>query len=93
MVLGEVDPPLAVTATVVGLFAIFHGHAHGAELPEGASGVTYSLGFVVATGTLHAIGIAIGLVHRWPAGQKALRVAGAGVAVAGMMFLFRALGG
>jgi urease accessory protein len=93
MVLGEVDPPLAVTATVVGLFAIFHGHAHGAELPEGASGVTYSLGFVVATGTLHAIGIAIGLVHRWPAGQKALRVAGAGVAAAGMMFLFRALGG
>jgi urease accessory protein len=93
MVLGEVDPPLVVTACVVGLFAIFHGHAHGAELPEGASGVTYSLGFVIATGLLHAVGIAIGEIHRWPAGQKALRVAGAGVAAAGVMFLVRALGG
>ena len=92
MVLGEVKPPVAVTAVIVGLFAVFHGHAHGAELPEGASGITYSLGFVVATGTLHAVGIAIGLVHRWPAGQKALRVAGAGVAAAGVAFLARALG-
>ena len=92
MVLGELKPPLAVTAVIVGLFAVFHGHAHGAELPENASGVTYSLGFVVATGTLHAIGIAIGLLHRWPAGQKVLRVAGAGVAAAGAAFLARALG-
>ena len=92
VVLGEVKPPVTVTALIVGLFAVFHGHAHGAELPEGASGVTYSLGFVVATGTLHAVGIAIGLVHRWPAGQKALRVAGAGVAAAGVAFLARALG-
>ncbi|HSM06421.1 MAG TPA: HupE/UreJ family protein [Longimicrobiales bacterium] len=92
VVLGEVKPPVTVTALIVGLFAVFHGHAHGAELPEGASGVTYSLGFVVATGTLHAVGIAIGLVHRWPAGQKAVRVAGAGVAAAGVAFLARALG-
>ena len=62
MVLGEIEPPLLVTALIVGTFAIFHGHAHGAELTEGASGVTYSLGFVIATGLLHAAGIAFGLI-------------------------------
>jgi urease accessory protein len=92
MVLGEVEARLWVTAVIVGFFALFHGHAHGAELPEGQSGVTYSIGFVVATGTLHAVGIAVGLVHRWPEGRAALRVAGAGVAAAGVWFLVGALG-
>ena len=91
MVMGEVEPSVVVTALVVGFFAIFHGHAHGAELPEGASGVTYSLGFVIATGLLHAGGIAFGLIHKWPAGQTAIRVAGAGVAAAGALFLWQAL--
>jgi urease accessory protein len=91
MVLGEIEPPLLVTALIVGAFAIFHGHAHGAELTEGASGVTYSLGFVIATGLLHAAGIAFGLIHRWPAGQQVLRVAGACVAAAGLFFLLQAV--
>ena len=91
MVLGEVKPPIAITAVIVGLFAIFHGHAHGAELPVGASGVAYSLGFVISTGLLHAAGITIGLVHRWSAGRVALRVAGAGVAAAGVFFLVQAV--
>lgn len=76
-----------VAAVMVGFFAIFHGHAHGNELPPGQSALTYSLGFVMATGCLHAIGIAIGLVHRWPAGQVALRGLGALVAAAGIYFL------
>ena len=67
------------------------GHAHGSELPDGQSGLTYSLGFVVATGLLHAIGIAIGLVHRWSTGRIALRGAGAAVTLAGIFFLWRAL--
>ena len=75
--------PLYAAAALVGFFAIFHGHAHGTELPPGESGLLYSLGFVVATGCLHAIGIAIGAIHRWPAGRVALRVAGGGVGVAG----------
>ncbi len=91
MVMGEVKPSLMVTAIVVGFFAIFHGHAHGGELPEGASGVTYSLGFVIATGLLHAVGIAFGLVHRWPAGGTAIRVAGAVVAAAGALLMWQAL--
>lgn len=91
MVATEARPKIAVAAMLVGFFAIFHGHAHGVELPPGQSGLTYSIGFVVATGCLHAIGIAIGLVHRWPWGRLLLRVAGAMVALAGLAFVWRAL--
>jgi urease accessory protein len=87
----EARPGLAAAAALVALFAIFHGHAHGTELPAGQDGVLYSIGFVVATGCLHAAGIAIGLVHRWKAGRAALRVAGAAVTLAGLAFLWRAI--
>ncbi len=87
----EARPQLWVAALLVAFFAVFHGHAHGTELPPGANGILYSIGFVIATGTLHAVGISIGLVHRWPAGRLALRAAGAVVAVAGVVFLWRAM--
>jgi urease accessory protein len=87
----EARPPAWVAALVVGAFAIFHGHAHGTELPAGASGAAYTIGFVVATGLLHAAGILIGTIHRWRAGKLVLRVAGACVASAGALFLWRAL--
>ena len=90
-VMTERRVPLYAAAALVGLFAIFHGHAHGTELPPGQSGLLYSLGFIVATGCLHAIGIAIGAIHRWPAGRVALRVAGGGVGLAGVFFLWRAV--
>lgn len=90
-VLAEWKPPLPLAAVIVGFFAVFHGHAHGAELPAGASGLTYSIGFVAATGTLHAVGIGIGVIHRWGWGRVALRLAGAGVAAGGAFFLWRAL--
>ena len=90
-VAAEWRPPLGVAAVMVGFFAVFHGHAHGSELPPGANGLLYSIGFVVATGTLHAVGIALGLVHRWGWGRLALRVAGGLVAAAGAFFLWRAL--
>ena len=89
----EARPKLWIAAIIVGVFAIAHGHAHGTELPIGASGVLYSIGFVIAPGLLHAIGIAIGLVHRWPAGRVALRVAGAVVAMGGAFFLWKAISG
>jgi urease accessory protein len=80
-------PPLWVAAVIVGAFAIFHGHAHGAELPEAANAVSYSLGFVIATGLLHLGGIAFGLLVRWPAGRVAVRTAGGLIALAGIGFL------
>src|SRR5947199_5760842 len=66
-------PPLWIAAVIVGAFAIFHGHAHGAELPAGADAVAYFIGFVVATGLLHLTGIAFGLTVRWPAGRICVR--------------------
>jgi urease accessory protein len=92
MVLLAARPPLAVAMILVGIFGLYHGHAHGHELPVGENGLLYSMGFVMATGTLHALGIGIGLVHRWKAGKVFLRTAGAAIAVAGMVFLVQAFG-
>ena len=91
MILAEVRAKLALAISVVGVFAIFHGHAHGTELPAGQSGLLYSMGFVIATGVLHGIGILIGLIHRWPAGRLALRGAGAFIAAMGFFFLWNAV--
>jgi urease accessory protein len=88
-VMMELRPPIPLAAALVGFFAIFHGYAHGSELPAGESGLLYSLGFVMATGCLHATGISIGLVHRWNWGQRALRVAGAAIALAGIFFMWK----
>ncbi len=91
MVFAEARPPLWLSMTIVGVFAVFHGHAHGSELPEDAAPLLYSLGFVTATGLLHAAGISVGLIHRWPVGRMALRGAGAAIACAGPVFLWMSL--
>jgi urease accessory protein len=90
-VMFEIRPPLGIAAALVGFFAIFHGHAHGTELPPGQSALLFSVGFVMATGCLHALGIAIGTVHRWTWGQRLLRVAGGLVAVGGLFFMWQAV--
>jgi len=91
MVGGEVRPKLVLAALLVGALAVFHGHAHGTELPAGQNGLLYSMGFVIATGCLHGLGIALGLLHRWPTGKLALRGAGALIAAMGVLFLWKAL--
>jgi urease accessory protein len=73
---------------IAGFFAIFHGYAHETELPPGESALLYSLGFVLATGFLHLVGIAIGVIHRWPWGERSLRFAGAAVSLAGVFFIW-----
>jgi urease accessory protein len=88
MVALALRPPLWVAAALVGAFAVFHGHAHGTELPEAAGPIGYSLGFVIATGALHLAGIALGMLTRWPGGRVAVRVGGGLVAAAGAAFLF-----
>jgi urease accessory protein len=87
MVALALRPPLWVAAVLVGVFAIFHGHAHGTELPEAANPLAYGVGFVIATGLLHLSGIALGLLSRWPAGLKAVRVGGGAIACVGLFFL------
>ena len=91
LVLGRVRLPLAAAVAVVAFFAVFHGHAHGTELEAGQSAILYSLGFVIATGLLHGVGIAIGLIQRWELGRQALRGAGALVMAAGVYFLWGAM--
>ncbi|NBC21232.1 MAG: Ni/Fe hydrogenase [Alphaproteobacteria bacterium] len=80
--------PLGSAGLIVGLFAVFHGHAHGAELPHAANPVAYSIGFVISTGLLHLAGIAFGLVVDRPGGRIALRGAGGVIAALGVAFLF-----
>ncbi|MFG1347113.1 HupE/UreJ family protein [Xanthobacter autotrophicus DSM 431] len=84
--------PLAIAACIVGVFAIFHGYAHGRELPEAADPVAYAVGFVVATGLLHLVGILIGELIKWPAGAKLVRGCGAAIGCAGVYFLLAAVG-
>jgi urease accessory protein len=93
MVALALRPPLWVAAVLVGAFAIFHGHAHGTELPEAANPLAYGVGFVIATGLLHLSGIALGLLSRWPAGLQAVRVGGGAIACVGLYFLAGALTG
>jgi urease accessory protein len=87
----EWRPPLVVAAILVGLFGLFHGYAHGHELPPGQNALLYSMGFVLATGLLHATGIAIGLIHRWKPGRLALRAAGGAICCGGAFFLWSAV--
>ena len=91
MVLFELRPPLWLAAVIVATFAVFHGHAHGAELPADAHPLLYSLAFVIATGLLHLVGILLGEARHWPGGRVLVRLAGAGVALVGLWFLERAL--
>ena len=87
MVAMAARPPIWVAAVIVAIFAIFHGYAHGAELPNSANPLTYSIGFVIATGLLHLLGIGFGLLVKWPAGKLAVRVSGGVIALAGVGFL------
>jgi urease accessory protein len=91
LILGAIRLPLAAALLVVAFFAVFHGHAHGTEMSAGQSAILYSLGFVIATGLLHAVGIAIGLIQRWDLGGQALRGAGALVMATGLYFLWGAV--
>ena len=87
MVLLASKPPIWVAAVLVGIFAIFHGHAHGSELPNAANPLTYSIGFVISTGLLHLSGIALGFLTRFPWGTSLVRACGGVIACVGLGFL------
>lgn len=82
--------PLALAMALSGVFAVFHGHAHGTEMPVAVSGLAYGAGFVVATALLHATGLGAGLAAARLGGERGARltrVAGAIAAVAGVTIL------
>ena len=81
-----VRPPLSMAVAATALFALFHGVAHGLELPEMSSPWTYAAGFVVATAALHAAGYAV--VRVLPrAAAPLIRLAGAASAATGVWLL------
>jgi len=86
-VAAAIRPPLQVAAAIVAAFAVFHGHAHGTELPGAGIPLAYGAGFVVATGLLHLAGIGIGALYRSTAGRVAVRAVGGLIALAGAGFL------
>ncbi len=86
-----VRAPVWVAALIVAVFAIFHGYAHGQELPSAADPTGYSLGFVLTTGLLHLTGIGLGLLNGRPAGVVVNRGLGGLIAATGAWFLFQAL--
>lgn len=80
--------PIWAAGTIVAVFAVFHGYAHGLELPEATNSFAYAAGFVIATGLLHLLGIAFGLLIGWPLGRYAVRAGGGVISVIGLAFLF-----
>lgn len=80
--------PLWVAAVIVGIFAIFHGHAHGTEFPDEFNAYGYAIGFVIGTGLLHVVGIAFGLLTKSDIGKLAVRAAGAVISLVGAAYLF-----
>ncbi|WP_425998005.1 HupE/UreJ family protein [Caulobacter sp. DWR1-3-2b1] len=87
---GAIRAPVWAASLIVAVFAIFHGYAHGQELPSTADPVGYSVGFVLATGLLHVAGIGLGLLNTRPGGMVITRSMGGLVTLAGGYFLFLA---
>ena len=86
-----IKAPVWAASVIVAAFALFHGYAHGKELPSAADPVAYSAGFVLATGLLHVLGIGIGAFKERPGGVVATRTAGGLIAATGAWFLYRAI--
>ncbi|MET0378267.1 MAG: HupE/UreJ family protein [Spongiibacteraceae bacterium] len=79
--------PAVIAVAVIAVFAVFHGHAHGTELPHAATPTVYAVGLVIANGLLHLDGIALGLFARNPFGATALRAGGGAIAATGVWIL------
>jgi urease accessory protein len=75
--------PLVASVIIIGLFATFHGHAHGAEMPETGSRLAYAGGFLIATAFLHACGIGLGIAIQRVASPKIVRFAGTAIVLCG----------
>lgn len=92
-ILARWRAPVWIAGVIVAMFGLFHGYAHGLELPSMADPVGFCLGFVLATGSLHVAGIAVGLLRERPGGEAVLRAGGGAIALAGCYFLSVAVQG
>lgn len=84
----QLRPPTFVAMAVVGFFALFHGYAHGAELPDGITGLSFALGFLFATALLHGTGVGLALLmQRQASSRRLLQVGGGAMALVGIAVL------
>ena len=83
--------PVWLACLIVAVFALFHGYAHGKELPSAADPVGYSTGFVLSTGLLHVCGIAIGLINGHDKGRWVVKGLGISICLAGFVFMAQAV--
>lgn len=84
LIAGSFKVPLVYSSLIVGLFAIFHGHAHGAEMPESISAVSYAVGFALATAMLHMAGLGLGALMQKTNLHTVSRFAGGAIALSGV---------
>jgi urease accessory protein len=88
IVLGAIRLPLAVSMSIVSIFAVFHGYAHGAEMPTSISVWEYAAGFVGATALLHSCGLGVALAIQTIHQDKIVQLAGAGILIASLFMIF-----
>jgi urease accessory protein len=79
MIAFQFKPPTLVATVVVGFFALFHGYAHGSEMPNGLAGLSFAAGFLIATALLLGAGVGIGLIVQRRTLSRRLFQAGGGV--------------
>jgi urease accessory protein len=84
LIAAAIRLPLLLSVLLVGTFALFHGHAHGAEMAHTYTALTYGLGFLLTTAVLHLIGISIGMLARQQGAMWLARYAGAAIAICGL---------
>ena len=87
LVAARVKASAIIGMAVVAAFALFHGHAHGGEMPANAGGILYFAGFMLATAALHGLGVCLGLLTARMRDGLALRAAGGGIAAAGLLLM------
>lgn len=88
----RVRPPVWGAIVIVAVFAVFHGYAHGRELPPASNPLSYAIGFMVATGLLHLCGIGIGeFARQVPRAKLVAQASGAAIAIVGVFFTLSGL--
>ena len=87
MVAGSVRVSVWVSMMAVSLFALFHGYAHGLEMPQAAMPWAYGTGFILATAMLHGLGISLGLILSLGRSHLLPRIGGTAIALSGAYLL------
>ena len=85
LVAAAIRLPLVISIAMVGMFAFFHGAAHGTEMPVSATGLSYSVGFTIATAMLHLTGLGIGVIAELSHQARFVRIAGGAIAICALM--------